>query len=710
MSDPFFQKKRKRTDSAGKSEGGRGGRGGIGGKFGGRGEGGRGGRGGSRGGGRGGGNADRNKQSRDAGPSRLRMREKAGKGRGGDDEEDEDDLPRTNGRGDAIDDDDADSGDEGGIEGMDLAHRYEEDLEASDEDAIDETPAEARVRLAKMYLDSLRADQDEDGLGTGEINAADVDRENISARLQRDAASHSTHMHDLIADRIRLPPKGDTTHILACRGHRLSVTSASVSHDCTSIWTAGKDGRIVRWRLRDGKMVEMISRASTSAETINGNGFAVNGARKGGNGKQSGSSGAARRRARAQAAAEQSNGQNEGDTGESGKEHCRLVVPAAGSGHTDEIWTLTASQDGKFLATGGKDRRICIWATKSIEKSSKDELTSFVKSLGGHRDSITALRFRHGTYDLFSASFDRTLKLFDISQLSYVETFFGHQEEIPSLDILRGEVAVSAGARDRTCRWWKVRDESQLVFRGGAKSRMRDVLEGGDIMEDEQEDGGPISKSERKQLIEGSIDAVAMIDEHTFLSGGDTGTISLWSLAKKKPVFTFSAAHGFEQGPEGTEQQPRWITSLTCLPYGDVFASGSWDGSIRLWKLSPTLKSFSALVEVPALGFVNSLQLMHPNKSIMKKRGGSVIDSDQWRRHGGLQGGAKKVFSDAEDDASEANNEEEEAPLTSSKDASAESPLILIAALGQEPTRGRWQKLKEARNGTLIVPFSVGSL
>ena len=199
MSDPFFQKKRKRTTSSGQNEGGRGGRGGS--------------RGG-RGGGRGGGGADRSKQFRGAGPSRLRMREKAGKGRGGDEDEDEEDdnLPTTN-----VNDDEGDSEDEGGIEGMDLAHRYEEDLEASDEDVIDETPAEARVRLAKMYLDSLKADQDEDGLGTGEINAADVDRENISARLQRDAASHSTHMHNLIADRIRLPHKVDTTHILDCR-------------------------------------------------------------------------------------------------------------------------------------------------------------------------------------------------------------------------------------------------------------------------------------------------------------------------------------------------------------------------------------------------------------------------------------------------------------------------------------------------------------
>lgn len=698
MSDPFFQKKRKRTDSAGRNEGGRGSGRNGGGSVNGR-----------------GGGVDRSKQSR-AGPSRLRMREKAGKGRREDEDEEDDSLSLPiNGQNGTIDDDEGDSGDEGGIEGMDLAHRYEEDVEASDEDAIDETPAEARVRLAKMYLDSLRSDQNEQGHGTDEIDAADVDRENISARLQRDAASHSTHMHDLVADRIRLPPKGDTTHILACRGHRLSVTSAAISHDCTSIWTAGKDGRIIRWKLRDGKMIEMISRTSNNAEAIKSNGFAVKGARKNGNGKRSSSSGAARRRARVQGAIQESNGHLENEEVEMEKnQRCHLVIPKGGTGHTDEIWTLTPSQDGKFLATGGKDKRICIWATRSIEKSSQNEFTSFVKSLRGHRDSITALRFRHGTYDLFSASLDRTLKLFDISQLSYVETFFGHQEEIPSMDILRGEVAVSAGARDRTCRWWKVRDESQLVFRGGAKSKMRDVLEGGDIMDEEQEEGSAIAKSERKQLIEGSIDAVAMIDEHTFLSGGDSGTISLWSLAKKKPVFIFSAAHGFEQGPEGCEQQPRWITSLTCLPYGDVFASGSWDGNIRLWKLSPTLKSFSPLAQIPALGFINSLQLLHPSRSIMKKRGGSVIDSNQWRRHGGLQGGAKKVFSDVEDGANEEENSEEENPESNgdshSKNDSVEPPLILVAALGQEPIRGRWQKLKEAKNGTLIVPFCVRSL
>lgn len=49
-------------------------------------------------------------------------------------------------------------------------------------------------------------------------------------------------------------------------------------------------------------------------------------------------------------------------------------------GHTDEIWALALSPDGKLLASGGKDRRIGVWNTETNE---------WVKGFGGHRDSIS---------------------------------------------------------------------------------------------------------------------------------------------------------------------------------------------------------------------------------------------------------------------------------------------------------------------------------
>jgi len=129
--------------------------------------------------------------------------------------------------------------------------------------------------------------------------------------------------------------------------------------------------------------------------------------------------------------------------------------------------------------------------------------------------------------------------------MGYVETLFGHQDIIVDIDALRSESAVTAGSRDKTLRFWKIVEESQLVFRGGGKSAFRELLEGGLV--DEEDEGKnaeqgvtvverPTTSAEEKsagkgkkksskalKFIEGSIECVAMIDETTFLSGGDSG-------------------------------------------------------------------------------------------------------------------------------------------------------------------------------------------
>jgi ribosomal RNA-processing protein 9 len=118
MSDSFFQKKRKRTGDGDSSS-----------------------KGNSR--------VSRVSTAK-AGPSRLRRRDKQSgesKGRKA--------LSGANGNEDGDDDDD--DLENGGIDDMDLLHRYDNDIQESDEDE-GETPAEAKVRLAKLYLEGLRDD------------------------------------------------------------------------------------------------------------------------------------------------------------------------------------------------------------------------------------------------------------------------------------------------------------------------------------------------------------------------------------------------------------------------------------------------------------------------------------------------------------------------------------------------------------------------
>lgn len=130
--------------------------------------------------------------------------------------------------------------------------------------------------------------------------------------------------------------------------------------------------------------------------------------------------------------------------------------------------------------------------------------------------------------------------------MGYVETLFGHQDFVLSVDSLRGETAVSCGGRDRTVRFWKIVDETQLVFRGGGKSKLREILEGG-AFEGMDEDERP-KKTVTKSFVEGSMECVAMIDEETFLSGGDSGRV-VPSVSRHK-IFNFSQINISVEYPE----------------------------------------------------------------------------------------------------------------------------------------------------------------
>lgn len=338
-------------------------------------------------------------------------------------------------------------------EDEDMVDEGEGEASGSDSEKEGETAAEKRLRLAERYLERVKA-QEEQLVG---FNAEDVDRDIIADRLKEDVASSKGKVYRQIADELDY---GNSSH---CLFRADTLTTTNIATCAPYCYTASKDRTIIKWRIQD------LAKHQYPQTT--------------------------KKKPKKQAPPKKR------------PEKVGIIKPFKNKqdktfqGHTaGEILCIAASQDGKFLVTGGTDRRLCIYDANTLKP---------IKAWTHHRDAVISLAFRRGSNQLYSASKDRTIKVWSLDDMAYIETLFGHADQVVDIDALALERCISVGARDRTARLWKVVEETQLVFRGGGgfdKKRLPDI-------------------DPRSLAAEGSMDRVAMLDEELFVTGSDNGSM-----------------------------------------------------------------------------------------------------------------------------------------------------------------------------------------
>ena len=523
--------------------------------------------------------------------------------------------------------------DDESISGSDTDNEAQSYTDASESEATSEEGeigAERRVRLAQRYLDNIKQEIDVTG-----FDAEDLDKDLIAQRLKEDVDEQKGRQYRLIAESLdflqatQAPFKVDTH----------ATTGVAVCQPY--VYTVSRDKTLIKWQLQPPNG----GRKTRPRQLAYVRGIKVRASEK--------------------------------------QQH----------GHTGPILSVAASPDGKFVATGGADKKLIIWSAEDLRP---------LKTFTTHRDGVTGLAFAPNSTNhtgfgqqLFSASMDRSLKTYSLSgedSLAYVETLFGHQDHIVDVSAVSIDQCVTVGARDRKAMWWKVVDESLTRFLGDSSAR------------------------DEYQL--GSLDCVAALPPANFVTGSDSGAITLWSIHRKKSVYTIHTAHGVDEPPsleEVTSESdpkvieelkkvdkrrpiPRGITALAAWPGTDVILSGSSDGWIRVWKLSDDKRTIIPLGTVGALGSQNVNEIPeqqngHTNGDAASSSGASTISASP-ESSGPVRGyvNSLAVFERRKQIVNEFGGK---------KEGECQG-LCIVAGTGKEMRLGRWKKLPNGKNGAVV--------
>ena len=114
-------------------------------------------------------------------------------------------------------------------------------------------------------------------------------------------------------------------------------------------------------------------------------------------------------------------------------------------GHTEWIWGLTWSPDGRFLASGSGDRSIKIWDSNSWSEQ---------KTIKAHTDQVTCISWSPDGRYLASGSKDNTILLWDVDAGKIKDNLIGHAGGINSIAWSLDSRTLASGSNDKTIRLW----------------------------------------------------------------------------------------------------------------------------------------------------------------------------------------------------------------------------------------------------------------
>jgi len=229
----------------------------------------------------------------------------------------------------------------------------------------------------------------------------------------------------------------------------------------------------------------------------------------------------------------------------------QLVFKGEMTGHNGWVTSIaTSAENPDMVVSGSRDKSLIVWDVKGDR--TEDGACGFPKkSLHGHNHFVQEVTLSSDGMFALSASWDGTLRLWDLAKGTTHRRFIGHSKDVLSVAFSVDNRQIVSGSRDRAIRLWNTLGECKFVIKDEGHTDWVSCVK--------------FSPTANNPLI---------------VTGGWDKLVKVWTLSTCKLKHNLIGHTGH-------------VNSVTISPDGSLCASGGEDGTAMLWDLTEGKQLYS---------------------------------------------------------------------------------------------------------------------